>query len=106
MFAADTAWDNLAWSRELQHLAARADAVCFGTLGQRSELSRETIRRFVRTTPATCLRVLDINLRPPFWNDQVVLQSLPLANVLKLNDIELPVLAAMLNLRGTDDQLL
>ena len=38
--APDTAWDAVAWSDELQHLAARADAVCFGTLGQRSEVSR------------------------------------------------------------------
>jgi fructokinase len=106
VFAADTAWDNFAWSHELEQLAARADAVCFGTLGQRSEISRETIRRFVRATPATCLRVLDINLRPPFWNDQIVLQSLPLANVLKLNDAELPILACMLHMHGTEDQLL
>src|SRR5262249_25571889 len=47
-FAADAAWDNLAWSNGLEQLAARADAVCFSTLGPRSEISRQTIQRFVQ----------------------------------------------------------
>jgi fructokinase len=105
-FAVDTAWDAVAWSEGLQQLATRADAVCFGTLGQRSEVSRQTILRFVRAAPAEALRVLDINLRPPFWNEAVVLQSLPMANVLKLNEAELPIVAEILRLRGTDDALL
>src|SRR5262245_58760790 len=105
-FAADAAWDNVAWSDGLEQLAARATAVCFSTLGQRNEISRRTIRRFVRTTPAACLRVLDVNLRPPFWNEEIVLQSLELANVLKLNDAELSILADMLQWRGADLELL
>jgi fructokinase len=105
-FAADAAWDNVAWSDGLQQLAARADAVCFSTLGQRSEILRQTIQRFVRATPAKCLRVLDINLRPPFWNEAIVLQSLQLANVLKVNDAELSVLADILGWSGADHELL
>ena len=104
--AVDTAWDNITWSDELQRLAARADAVCFGTLGQRSPTSRETIQRFVRSTPPECLRILDINLRPPFWNEEILRQSFELANVLKLNDTELVVVAELLGWRGTDDELL
>jgi fructokinase len=106
VFAADAAWDNVAWSDNLQQLAPRADAVCFSTLGQRSEISRQTIQRFVRATPAKCLRVLDINLRPPFWDEAIVLQSLQLANVLKVNDAELSVLADVLGWRGADHELL
>ena len=60
----------------------------------------------MRATPAKCLRVLDINLRPPFWNEAIVLQSLQLANVLKLNDAELSVLADVLGWRGADHELL
>jgi fructokinase len=105
-FAADAAWDHVEWFDELQQLAARADAVCFSTLGQRSEISRRTIQRFVQATPANSLRVLDINLRPPFWNEKILLQSLQLANVLKLNDRELSVLANLLRWRGADHELL
>jgi len=62
-FAADTAWDALAWTQQLAELAAEAAAVCFGTLGQRSECSRRTIQRFVAATPPETLRLLDVNLR-------------------------------------------
>jgi fructokinase len=105
-FAVDTAWDEVVWSDSLQQLAARANAVCFGTLGQRSEISRQTILQFVRATAAESLRVLDVNLRPPFWNPRVLVESLELANVLKLNDTELPILAEVLRMRGDDDALL
>jgi fructokinase len=60
----------------------------------------------VQSTRRDCLRILDINLRPPFWTEAVVRESLELANVLKLNDTELPVLADILNLTGTDEEVL
>jgi len=104
--AENTAWDHVAWSNELDQLATRVDAVCFGTLAQRSPASRDTTRRFVQSTRPDCLRILDINLRPPFWTDEVAGESLKLANVLKLNDTELPVLARMLNLSGSVDEQL
>jgi fructokinase len=91
--ATDTAWDNMVWSDELEKLAGRADAICFGTLAQRSSKSRETIRKFLRGTRPECLRILDINLRPPFWDEAVVRESFELASVLKLNDAEVEVLA-------------
>lgn len=105
-FAVDTAWDNLQWSREWEQLAACADAVCFGTLGQRSDCSRETIQRFVAATPPSALRIFDVNLRRPFVRDDVIVESLKLANVLKLNDEELPVVGELCGLSGTDSQVL
>jgi fructokinase len=104
--ATDTAWDNIPWSDDLLQLALRSDVVCFGTLAQRSDTSRETIQRFLRATRRDCLRLLDINLRPPFWNNEIVLQSLEIANVLKLNDAELPILADVLAMTGGNDTLL
>lgn len=91
--ATDTAWDNIAWSVDLAQLAAAANAVCFGTLAQRSAVSRRTIQEFVKGTREDCLRIVDINLRAPFWTEPVLRESLTLANVLKLNDAELLVLA-------------
>jgi fructokinase len=105
-FLNDTAWDHLGWSVQLQNLATRADAVCFGTLGQRSEVSRSTIRQFLAATPAHCLRVLDINLRAPYWDSLVISESLPLASVLKLNSDELPIVARLLSMDGTEVELL
>ena len=100
-FAADTAWDHLAWSDGLAALAARCDAVCFGTLGQRSPVSRETIRRFLQATPPAALRVFDVNLRQRFYDAETIHTSLQLASALKLNDEELPIVAELCGLRAT-----
>ena len=105
-FLADTAWDRLEWSNTLRDLAARTNAVCFGTLGQRSARSQETIRRFVEATPKDCLRIFDINLRPPFFTNHAILESIQLANVLKLNDDELPLVATLLDLSGNDQEMM
>ena len=93
-------------SQTLARLAARCDAVCFGTLGQRSSESGQTIRRFVAATPASALRIFDINLRPPHYSEDVIRESLALANVVKLNDDELPVLAAICGASGDESQAL
>ncbi len=105
-FAEDTAWDNLEWNDALAERASECDAVCFGTLGQRSDSSRAVIRKFVNATSNDTLRILDVNLRAPFFDDKVILESLELASVLKLNDDELPHLAELIGLEGTDPELL
>jgi fructokinase len=103
---ADAAWDNIPWSENLARLANGANAICFGTLGQRGSVSLQTIQRMVHATPPTCLRVLDINLRAPFWNKELVLRSLDLANVVKFNDAELATVAGILGWDGSIFELL
>lgn len=105
-FLDNTAWDHLEWSPELEELAPRTDAVCFGTLGQRSHESRQPIRRFVTSTPVSCLRIFDVNLRPPFYADNTILESLKIANILKLNDDELPIVAELCGLSGSDGEIM
>jgi fructokinase len=105
-FAADVAWDHLEWSEGLARLAAACDAVCFGTLAQRTSESRRTIQRFVGATRPEALRVFDINLRLPFYTEKAIRESLSLANVLKLNDDELPILAEMYGASGSDTEVL
>ena len=99
-FAADTAWDHLEWSDDIAALAGRCDAVCFGTLGQRSPVSRETIRRFVEATPQTALRIFDVNLRQRFYDTETIRASLQIANALKLNDQELPIVGVLCGLHA------
>ena len=102
----DVAWDHLAWTDGLAALAGAARAVCYGTLGQRAPESRVAIRRFLAATAPDCLRVCDINLRAPFFDEEVVRDSLGLATVLKLNGDELPILAGCLGLDGAPLQVL
>jgi fructokinase len=99
-FAADVAWDHLAWRPALAALATDAAAFCFGTLGQRSEVSRQTIRRFLAV--ARGMRVFDVNLRQQFHSPELIRESLALADVLKLNEEELPVVAAACGIAAAD----
>ena len=100
------AWDALSVTTAGKRAAANAQAVCFGSLAQRAPTSRATIRTLVAATPSTALRVFDLNLRQSFYSREVIASSLALANVLKLNETELPVLAAMFSLTGEPkDQL-
>ena len=97
----DVAWDHLAVLLSALKVIREADAICFGSLAQRSEISRVSIQRLVAAAPATALRVFDINLRQNYFSGAVIEQSLRLANVLKLNEDELPILADLFNLAGS-----
>ena len=101
-FAADVAWDALTWSEALDRAADDADVVCYGTLGQRSEVSKNTIQRFLTRTTDECLCVFDVNLRQHFYSEALIRDSLEFANILKLNDEELPVLGSSCGLSGSE----
>ena len=90
------AWDNIPLTNEMLEIARNAQAVCFGSLAQRSETSRKTIHAFLDATPADALRVFDINLRQSWYTAEVIAESLQRANILKINDEELDVVATML----------
>lgn len=96
----NSAWDHIVWSEQWRDLAANADAICFGSLAQRGDTSRQTIQKFISATSASSLKVFDMNLRAPFYAPDTLVQSLELANVLKLNDEELCVIAAILSIPG------
>lgn len=84
------AWDFLDWTPQWQKLAQQADAVCFGSLAQRSERSRSTIRNFVLASRPNAVRVFDLNLRQNFYTAEILAESLSLATIVKLNHEELP----------------
>jgi len=94
------AWDFLELSDEWVQLAERADAICFGSLAQRANESRQTIQTLAAQTSAACVRVFDVNLRPPFYSGEVIQESLELATVMKMNDSEVPQVLALLGLPG------
>jgi fructokinase len=98
------AWDFMELSDEWVKLAERADAICFGSLAQRSLESRQTIQTLAAQTQAGCVRVFDVNLRAPFYSSEVVQESLELATVMKMNDAEVPLVLGLLGLQAFDAQ--
>jgi fructokinase len=100
------AWDALPWGPALRDLARAAEAVCFGTLAQRSEASRRTISAFLKETRPEALRVLDLNLRQAFYSGPLIRSLLERTTILKLNDDELRIIGGMLSLPGSETDIL
>lgn len=94
----NVAWDAMTWDESLTELALAADAVCLGTLAQRSFIARSTILAFVQHTQPECLRIFDLNLRQQFYSRDLIDMTLQVCNVLKLNDEEWPIIAKMLEI--------
>ena len=96
------AWDYFEWTQQWQQLAAEADAVCFGSLAQRSAQSRVSILAFLEGLRPGALRIFDVNLRQAFFTMDVLMESAARADILKLNEEELPRVAALLGATVTD----
>ena len=100
------AWDNIPFTDELRNLALRTRAVCFGSLAQRSVVSRNTINRFLDTMPDIegQLKIFDINLRQNFYTKEVLCESMQRCNILKINDEELVTISRIFGYPGIDLQ--
>ncbi|HUK47907.1 MAG TPA: carbohydrate kinase [Terriglobales bacterium] len=98
------AWDFLESSDDWQRLAKSADAVCFGSLAQRSEQSRNTIRKFLDATREDALRIFDVNLRQNFYSAEVITESLNRANAVKLNNEEVPRIKDLLRMNADSEE--
>ena len=98
----DVAWDNIPFTGELKALAADCKAVCFGSLAQRSAVSRATIGAFLDAVPEDCMKVFDINLRQNFYDAEVLEASFRRCDILKINDEELVIISRMFGYAGPD----
>jgi fructokinase len=96
------AWDFIAAEPAGLRAVAAADAICFGTLAQRSARSRASIHSLLRQARRDALRIFDVNLRQHYYSRELIEHSLSLANVLKVNETELPLLAALFQLSGNE----
>ncbi|MDD6209393.1 MAG: carbohydrate kinase [Bacteroidales bacterium] len=101
----DVAWDHIPISESAVDLMKKANAVCFGTLAQRSPESRETISSLLSYVPEESLRFFDINIRQSYYSKELIEELLHVANVFKINDEELDLLRNMLGLKGNTDDI-
>lgn len=98
------AWDNIPYTKALEGLARQTRAVCFGSLAQRSIVSRETIHQFLDAMPEgpDTLKIFDINLRQSFYTKEILCDSFSRCNILKINDEELVTVSRMFGYPGID----
>ena len=100
----NVAWDHIPLTAPMLELAGKADAVCFGTLAQRSPMSRSTIKEVVAAVHEDAYRVLDINLRQHYYDKDMIIHSTRFANVLKINDEELDAVKKMLGIDAEGEE--
>ena len=101
----DVAWDNIPFTPEMKELAARTTAVCFGSLMQRDMTSRTTAMEFIKAMPEGSLKVFDINLRQHYYSEELISASMAVADILKINDEEIRVVADLYGIEGSDEDV-
>ena len=94
------AWDYIGLNNQTKAAINEFDAVCFGSLAQRNPVSAEAIQQLLALAKPGCLKVFDINLRQHYFSKSIIEISLQFADILKLNDEELTVLAGFFGLSG------
>jgi fructokinase len=98
----NVAWDYIPLTDEVLKMTAKASAITFGTLAQRSKVSRETTQAMLKAAPKDAWKVYDINLRQKFYSKELIEESLKLANVFKINNDEMEILKPMFGLEDKD----
>jgi fructokinase len=99
------AWDYISVSKEVLTMVQSLDAICFGSLAQRSPHSKQSIQDILKSTSDRCLRIFDINIRQSFYSRETIVNSLNLSNCLKLNESEFSLLTEMFSYQGSDSSI-
>ena len=106
LFPDDVAWDRLTIEPATEKLVPQLEAICFGSLAQRSQYSRSAIHRFLASLPNNVLKIFDLNIRQNFYSEEIIRDSLIQADILKLNDDEIDILGRLDDLDGSAEQRL
>jgi fructokinase len=101
----DVAWDYITLQPSDIGLARETDAVCFGSLAQRNEVSRKSIIEFIKNVPESSLKIFDINLRQHYYSKTLIDNSIQMANILKINDEELIIVSELYGWTGNEEYL-
>lgn len=99
------AWDNIPFTLAMENLAKQTQVVCFGSLAQRHEVSRNTIHAFLDTMPKDSLKIFDINLRLNYYTKEIVESSLEKADILKINDEEVVKIAQLFSWNAPEKEV-
>ena len=99
------AWDNIPFTPAMENLAKQTQVVCFGSLAQRHEVSRNTIHAFLDTMPKDSLKIFDINLRLNYYTKEIVESSLEKADILKINDEEVVKIAQLFDWNAPEKEV-
>lgn len=100
------AWDAVECTDAGLSLMKEASVICWGSLAQRNEKTRRSVMALLDSAPEDCIKVFDINIRQRYYSLPVIEDSLRRADILKLNEDELPLVADMLGIAGEDKEVI
>ena len=108
----DSAWDYITEKPVFKELACQCSAICFGSLAQRNEVSRNTVRNFLKAAPQEAILLYDANLRKNTltgengYSQEIINYSCHAATIIKVNRTELFTMFDILGIACPDDQSL
>ena len=97
----NVAWDFIEYDTSLAEEIKNADAFVYGTLAARNPYTRDTLLHYLENAK---WRVLDLNLRPPYVNKDVLQLLIQSCHSLKLNRDELDFVTTLLNRDGQTEK--
>jgi len=103
----DVAWDYIAATKAQHDLVSSADVLWFGTLAQRSKVSRASIQELLTTArrqSRDMLIVCDLNLRQYFYTPELIRQCLDFCRVLRLKEEELTIVKGLFGWSNASDR--
>ena len=102
VFRDNVAWDHIQADEKSLALIRSADAICYGTLASRKPESFFETKKMIFAAAKNAIRIFDVNLRAPHYQEETVLDLVTMADVLKLNDDEIAVIGNMLGHEEAD----
>jgi fructokinase len=91
----DMAWDHITVSDENMAIIKKADALVFGSLALRGENNRTVLNKLLAESNYA---IFDLNLRPPFFTKELIIDMMRKANLIKMNDEELDYVCEILKI--------
>lgn len=101
----NVAWDYIPLTDNALTFVKKADAICYGTLASRNDVSHNTIITLLKHANPSSLRLFDVNLRAAYYSKQLITELITYANIFKVNSDEAVVLKSMLDVDISDDDL-
>ncbi len=95
------AWDEIKLTQELIEEVKTSKAIVFGSLASRNLTTRNTLTELLNSD---ILKIMDVNLRPPFDTKEIVKTLLSKSDIVKLNDEELMTITDWYHMSGTMDE--
>lgn len=80
------AWDNIELTEEAIKIVESSDTFVYGSLVARDDTSKETLIELLKHAS---YKIFDVNLRPPYYTKELLIELMNKADFIKFNDDEL-----------------